>query len=202
MQKHAFFVWVLQHCKSRAITKSLLVMKLTTAILISFILNASANGFSQTVTFSGKNVPFAKVLNAVEKQANVFFFYDAELLKLAKPVTIQVSQVELKDFLNTLFKEQPLEYHMDNQLVVVTKKKNTGIAIVEDKTVPGLLQEQPPVLIRGRITNETGEPVMASVVVKGTSTGPPLTAMAILSSPFRIQMPRLLLPVLILMPKR
>lgn len=145
-------------------------MKLTTAILISFILNASANGISQTITFSGKKVPFEKVLHVVEKQANVFFFYDAELLKLAKPVTLKVSQVAVKDFLNTLFKEQPLDFHMENQLVVVTKKKVANYPIVAEKDITATV-EVPPVLIKGRIINETGYPVMASIVVKGTTTG-------------------------------
>lgn len=170
MQKHAFFVWILRDCNARTITKFLLVMKLTTAILITFLLNASANGISQTVTFSGKNVPLQQVINVVEKQANVFFFYEADLLKLAKPVTINVARQPVNDFLITLFKDQPLDFHLENRLVIVTRKKELSFP-EQMLSVPATLDIPPPVLIRGRVLNETGEPMVASVMVKGSAVG-------------------------------
>ncbi len=169
MQKHAIFVWLLRDCNTRAVTKFLLVMKLTTAILITCLLNASANGISQTVTFSGKNVPFEKVINAVEKQANVFFFYEADLLKLAKPVTINAARQPVSEFLTTLFKDQPLDFHLENRLVVVTRKRE--LSFTAELPLAVTLDIPPPVLIRGRVLNETGEPVTASVVVKGGAAG-------------------------------
>ncbi len=170
MQKHAFFVWMLRDCNARAITKFLLVMKLTTAILITFILNASANGIAQTVTFSGKNVPFERVMNVVEKQANVFFFYEADLLKLTKPVTINVAKQPVTEFLAALFKDQPLDFHLENRLVVVTRKKDL-VPLSTIVPIPSVADIPPPVLIRGQVLNETGEPVTVSVVVKGSSVG-------------------------------
>ncbi len=170
MQKHAFFVWLLRNCNTRSVTKFLLVMKLTTVILMTFLLNASANVISQTVTFNGKNVPLQQVINVVEKQANVYFFYEADLLKLAKPVTISVDKQPVNDFLVNLFKNQPLDFHLENRLVIVTRKKELASpeAVLPQATS---LDIPPPVLIRGRVLNDDGEPVPASIVVKGSAAG-------------------------------
>lgn len=169
MQKHAFFAWILRYRKARSITKPLLVMKLTTAIIIACMLNASANGISQTVTFSGKNVPLEEVISAVEKQTNIFFFYEAGLLRKAAPITIHAVRSPLKSFLDELFKKQPLNFYLENKLVIITgKTPHAAIA----KPGSGAAEEAPPpVLIRGRVVNENGEPVEASVVIKGSSGG-------------------------------
>lgn len=170
MQKHACFVWALRDCNARAITKFLLVMKLTTAILLIFLLNASANGISQTITFNGKNVPLEKVIPVVEKQANVFFFYEAELLKLARPVSISASNQPVSEFLSNLFKDQPLDFHLENRLVVVTRKKELAFPVTVT-ALPNNYEAPPPVVIRGKVTGDNGEPVEASVVVKGSTAG-------------------------------
>src|SRR5580658_10316755 len=87
-----------KHCKSmhfktlfdrpawrrhRIATKTVLVMKLTSFFLLAACLQVSARGLSQTVTFSGRNVPLEKVFDEVKKQTGYVFFYDADLLKEA-----------------------------------------------------------------------------------------------------------------------
>src|SRR5690606_37744611 len=113
----------------------------TTAIIIACMLNASANGISQTVTFSGKNVPLEEVISAVEKQTNIFFFYEAGLLRKAAPITIHAVRSPLKSFLDELFKKQPLNFYLENKLVIITgKTPHAAIA----KPGSGAAEEAPP----------------------------------------------------------
>ncbi|WP_158644148.1 hypothetical protein [Pseudobacter ginsenosidimutans] len=57
----------------RRITKTLLVMKLTTVLLLAAMVNVSAKSFSQNISFSGKDVPLKEVFNAVKKQSGYVF---------------------------------------------------------------------------------------------------------------------------------
>ena len=70
----------------RALTKTLLIMKLTVVCLLMGLLTAHAESFSQTITFSGKNVAFTKVFDVIEKQTGYNLFANKGLLKVTKPV--------------------------------------------------------------------------------------------------------------------
>ncbi|MEO9003110.1 MAG: hypothetical protein ABI288_00160, partial [Ginsengibacter sp.] len=65
-------------------------MKLTAILLLSACLQVSANGFSQDVTLSEKNVSLQKVFRQIHKQAGYQFFYEDEMLNKAGLVNINV----------------------------------------------------------------------------------------------------------------
>ena len=98
-------------------------MKLTLILLVGLILNARAEGFSQKVTYSGDKVSIEKVFSTIKKQTGYGFFFQKELINLAKPVTINVVNEELSEVLNTVFKDQPLEFSIQNKTIVVSKKE-------------------------------------------------------------------------------
>ena len=80
-----FFV----HHKLSLSRQKWLTMKLLIILMFAGFLQVSATGYSQTVSISGKNIPVKKVFDAVKKQAGYVFFYDADLIRKAKPVTVQ-----------------------------------------------------------------------------------------------------------------
>jgi hypothetical protein len=57
----------------------------TLVLVILACIGFYANGYSQTVTFSGKNVAFSNVFAAIKSQTGYVFFHDADLLREAKP---------------------------------------------------------------------------------------------------------------------
>jgi hypothetical protein len=75
MQKTAICRWP-AHGGIHYVTKTLLVMKLTILFLTVALLHVQANGLSQTITFSGKDVAIKSVFTAVEKQTGYFFVYN------------------------------------------------------------------------------------------------------------------------------
>ncbi len=66
--------------------------------MTAFAFQVSASSYSQSITFSGKNVKLESVFQAVEKQTGYVFFYDAKELKNARPVTISATNEPTSGF--------------------------------------------------------------------------------------------------------
>ena len=90
------------------ITKTLLVMKLTFFLLTAGFLNAYAAGLSQTVSFSGHDVSIQEVLSVVKQQTGFLVFYDNDILKDSKPISLAVKDEPLLSFLSLVLKGQSL----------------------------------------------------------------------------------------------
>ena len=152
--------------KQRLINRQLLrIMKLTAILLTVFFLQVKADGLTQTISFSGKDVPLQKVLEAIRKQSGYIFFYKENILQDAKPVTIAVKNVTVDEAVRQALKDQPFQYYITSKTVVISKKKETTKG--ENELAP----EPPLIDIQGRVLNEKGEPVLASITVKGSTKG-------------------------------
>lgn len=144
--------------------KTLLIMKLIAFLLLVACLQVSAAGNSQTITLSEKNAALPKVFESIEKQTNYVFFFDADLISKAKKVSVQLSNASIDDVLRACFKDQPLEYVIVGNIVVI-KKKNASDQLTQTDMLP-------PITITGRVVNDQGQPLSgASIVVKGKSRG-------------------------------
>jgi TonB-linked SusC/RagA family outer membrane protein len=145
-----------QH-SSRLFIQTLLVMKLTAFLLLVTALHVGAAGISQTVTLSANNTPLERVLGAVKSQTGYFFFYNPGQLKMAKPVTIQAENVDLHTFLKELFKDQPLDYSIENQTVFIRIKVN--------HTPPEHIPFHfPSDTLKGRVVDSLGNPLYGANV--------------------------------------
>ncbi len=149
--------------------QALLTMRLTAILLLTFTLSVNAHTFSQTITYSAKNVSLKKIFRVIEKQTGYGFVYDPALLKKEDVVNVDFKQTPLRDVLNICLEKKLLDFEITNEIIAIKAKqpphnKNTGTREVA--------QDVPPHDIRGRITNEAGEPLPGvSVVVKGTQKG-------------------------------
>jgi type II secretory pathway component GspD/PulD (secretin) len=102
----------------------LLIMKLTTLLLITAILQVSASTFAQRVTLSEKNTPLNKIFEKISDQTGYDFLISTENLKMAKSVTVNVHNEGLKATLDKIFANQILNFEVQDKMVVVSKKKN------------------------------------------------------------------------------
>jgi TonB-dependent starch-binding outer membrane protein SusC len=144
-------------------TKALRMMKLTTIFLFLACIQVSAAGYSQTVTLNEKNAKLADIFSKIKKQTGYLFWYRNDMLQKAKPVTISVKNMALQEVLPLIFKDQPLDYSIVNNTVVVEPKRET-------KTIASNASLLPPVDIKGRVLNEKREPIEGvTVSVKGTA---------------------------------
>jgi len=147
------------------IIKTLLVMKVTAFILLATCLQVSATAFSQSITFSGKNVPLETVFSAINKQSGYIVFCDYGLIKDAKKVTLHVKDASVESILSACLRDQPLSYEIVGKTIVIGRKQAAANNPGDSKPVMS-----PPVDIKGRVTNEKGEGVpSATIAVKSSN---------------------------------
>ena len=146
--------------------KKQLLMRLSIFTLIIFgcCMHISATGVSQSVSFTGKKVPLIRVFNAIENQTGFVLFYDAEILDKMPAVTISAEKMPLSAFLTLLLNDHSYEFTIQKRTITISPKKIIGF--------PSLLWTKPGREVRGRVTNESGEPVAGvTVTIKGTDKG-------------------------------
>lgn len=152
----------------RFLPKTLLIMKLTILFLAVGLFSAHAEGLSQTITFSGKDVPLAKVFTAIEKQTGYNIFANKGLLKEIKPVSLSAKDMPLKEFLDAALRNQPIDYEINNRTIFI-KKKPAAFFRTENANLP-VLKPDPPLEITGTVLAPEGTPLEgATVTVKGTT---------------------------------
>jgi hypothetical protein len=69
-----------------------------------------------------KNVQLTRVFSAIKSQTGYVFFYDAAVLREAKPVSIDLKDVSLEEALNQTLQDQPLEWLIENKTITIIRK--------------------------------------------------------------------------------
>lgn len=153
------------------LSKIVRVMQITTVLLLGICLQAVATGFSQTVTFSGKDVPLKNVFTVIKQQTGYLVSYKSGQLTNAKPVTVQGENMPLEQFLHEVFRNQQLDFTIEENTIFVKWKKEI-MKVTPLETISEKLQPPADITLSGRVTNEQQEPLEGvSVMVRGTQTG-------------------------------
>lgn len=141
-----------------------LVMKLTAILITISLLQVRAEGLSQTLTISGKNMQLEKVFTVIKQQTGYVFLYTDDVIKDAKKVTLNVKDAQLEEVLKLAFKGQPLGYLIENKTVIISRTAES------DEKKDQKNAKAPPVEVSGRVLNHKGEPLAgANVKIKGTA---------------------------------
>lgn len=142
----------------------ILAMKLTIALLLSACFLANANGYSQRITLSVKNASVERVFAEIKSQTNYSFVYYKDDLRNLKNISITVSNATIEEVLNHVFERQSLSFTITGNIIVIkvspeSKKKDDKLSA----------PELPVLDVKGRVVNENGEGIRATVSVKGTT---------------------------------
>jgi TonB-linked SusC/RagA family outer membrane protein len=153
------------HCTipKRSPLQLLRVMKLTVIIIVVVCVHVSAHSYSQTISFSGKNVPLQSIFASIEKQTGLSFFFNYALIKDTKPVTLEVRDAPMEKVLTDILREQGLDFYRTGKTIFILKMEPSKNAI--DQPVVETFVKQ--VDIKGKVINKQGEPLAgATVTVK------------------------------------
>jgi hypothetical protein len=139
--------------------------KMFLLLLIPFHLNAQDSSIK--ITLSEKNVSLEKIFRAVWKQTGQQFVYTDDVLQGTQKVSINVKNATLTEVLGICFKNQPLTWELQNNVIIVKQKKTAGnvrqanFVIDQEKyTLSGIIK-----------TREKGETIIgASVKLGNTGT--------------------------------
>src|SRR5690606_10777788 len=152
------------------ITLKRTIMRIQLVLLSLFvlILQLQANNLSaQRLTLNANRMSLENVLKEVTRQTSYDFLFNPKLLKEnALPVTLNQTNMPLDEALVEIFKSQPnLSYTIDQKTVIIRPKRDETVDKVTLKLEEALQQA-----VRGKVTNEQGEPLPGiTVTVKGTN---------------------------------
>ncbi|WPU95644.1 SusC/RagA family TonB-linked outer membrane protein [Mucilaginibacter sabulilitoris] len=147
---------------------SLVLKAFLLAAILMVILNmqVSASPMTQKVTLAEKNSALLSVMEKISTQTGFDFILPDGVIPFAKPVTITVQQEELAQVLKKIFDEQPLNYELQEKIVVISRK----MPAVAQKlgTAP-----KASVRVSGEILDSTGKGLSSATVqirARGTVT--------------------------------
>ena len=157
------------------------VMKIIIFLLIAGFTTVSASSYSQQITLKGKNIPFSSVINVIRKQSGYTVFGAKKVIESARPVSIDVKDMPLAQFLEKITQGQPIAYAIEDKTVSLS-----SLPTAEPKfETPSANQQQ---ILSGIIRDgDTREPLLgATIKVKGSS----LTTTTNAKGYYQISMPQ------------
>ena len=139
------------------------VMKLTTCFLVlcsCFAFAHQANSQEAKVSLNMQNVQLEKVLDAIEAQTEYLFISNRHV-DLNQRVSVSVENKSVQEVLEIVLKNTGLTFNQEGVNIVLTEKKSALSHTQQGKKI-----------VKGRIVDENGEPVVgANIVEKGTTNG-------------------------------
>src|SRR5581483_6226145 len=152
----------------------------TIVLLTIAFVNVYAEGYAQAiVSFTGKSVKLEQVFRSIKKQTGYVVMYNKAVIDNTRPVTISVKNIPLTEFLDQIFKDQPLEFTIRSRSIFISSRTPVAGSSDRQPNTPGTGVLDPSLYIdtleksiRGRVTNNAGEPLSgANVVIKRTGKG-------------------------------
>jgi len=112
----------------------------------------SLAAFAQRVTIKRKGVPLSQVFSEIKRQCNCDFFYNESLVKSNTAVDIDMQNATVQEVLDHCFKDQSLQYSIDNKTIVITPKPRSA--------------KQQKIQLRGRVMDYKGKPLVGITVAE------------------------------------
>jgi TonB-linked SusC/RagA family outer membrane protein len=139
-------------------TKSMAIMKVTFGLLLIFNLSAVAGVYSQKrISLKLKSAEFADVLSQIEAKSDYRFMFSNRKIPTGKNITIDVTNKDVPSILNEILVNTGFTYNvLANNLIVIVPQGQAAADII----------------VKGKIVDETGLPVIgASVKIKNAQGG-------------------------------
>ncbi len=127
----------------------------TLLVLAALLLQLPVWAYAQSVSLTTSNASIRKVFSAIKGQTGYSFVYTGSLLKEAKPVTIHVKNVPLKQALSVVFLQQPFAYTIVDHTIILRPEKRTATK---------LPHENKAMIIKGKVTDQEGNPLVGATI--------------------------------------
>lgn len=139
------------------------VMKIMVLLMTTFLLQVSAAGFAQKVSFNKNNASLKELFTEIRKQTGYNVFWQENKVNDALTFNASFKNIPLEEVLNSVLPQQQLNYKIVNKTVVVTKRERTLVEKVTSFFTN--------IIAEGKITDgETGKPIPnVTVTLKGST---------------------------------
>lgn len=136
------------------------MMKHKFILIMVTLLTTSLSMFAQKVTINLQNAKLGDVFTTITQQTDLKVAYSRPTVNPDKIVSISVSNEELINVLDKLFKNENISYKISENTIFLKEKAQSNIPSGQS------------VQINGNILDNKGEPVIgASILEKGTTNG-------------------------------
>lgn len=148
-----------------SITKRLIrIMRITFVLTLITIFNihaTSTRSQNMAVSVARGQMTVEELISEVEKQTEYLFLYSEKEVDLNREVRVNTGSKPVNEVLNQAFANTDISYSFNEDYISLRKKAPEVTIIKQEGNI-----------IRGTITDQTGEPVIgANVVQKGTTNG-------------------------------
>lgn len=149
--------------KKRTRNKILRIMKLTLMVVLLFNSGLFASISSQTmrVSISVNNATTQAILDAIEKQTDYLFIYNAKEIDLSRKKTVTANNQTVAEVLSDVFEKTNVVYAVEgNNIMLMEKTAGTTVSQQQNRSITGV------------VTDSRNEPIIgANVIEKGTTNG-------------------------------
>lgn len=137
-----------------------IMMKHKFFFIMVTILTTSLSMFAQKVTINLQNAKLGDVFTTITQQTGLKVAYSRPTVNPDKIVSISVSNGELTNILNDLFRDGNISYKISENTIFLKEKTQTDVPV--NRTIQ----------IKGNVLDNTKEPIIgASILEKGTTNG-------------------------------
>lgn len=124
---------------------------------------------SQKISVSANGSEVRRVLNQVEKQADVRFVFSSKLIKSTRKITVSIKERPLYEVLDQILTPLGLEYELSGKIIIL--RRSEALPEIGPDEAPKS-SKAPKKVISGKVLDEAGSGLPGvSVVVRGTQTG-------------------------------
>lgn len=131
--------------------------------MLAFLMLGLNFAFAQKVSLNANKQSLKTVLESISRQTGYTLAYSKEVVDLNEPINLTVNNADVSEVMSKLLTPLNLGFEIkDNKIFIVNKSSKSS-----QNT-----SNQPTQQLKGKVTDETGEPIIgANVVVPGTTTG-------------------------------
>ena len=145
---------------TRYVKKFLLVMKLTFVLIFAAFLQLHASSYGQSISLNRKDIPLNMLFKEIKKQTGYDFLYNRKTLLGVKSVTVNVTNMPLKQVLDKYLDETILSYSIDQRTIIIKRLDPSFL----QRFITRLLA----IDIHGKIVDEKGNAISGvTVQLKG-----------------------------------
>ncbi|WP_339741191.1 SusC/RagA family TonB-linked outer membrane protein, partial [uncultured Sunxiuqinia sp.] len=139
-------------------------MKLTSFLILLFVLDASASLYSQNTKVSVRiqNGTLSEIFQEIEEQSEFRFFYQNEQIQNIDRKTVNVNNQNIESLLDDLLSGSEVAYKIvDRHVIIFTKSEEGNLNNVQQART-----------ISGKVTDSSGAPLPGvTILIKGTTQG-------------------------------
>lgn len=130
------------------------------------------NVLERNVSIQAEDLRFMKVLSLIEEQANVRFIYSPSAIDIRQKVTVKVTNKKLENVLREFLLPLSVDFTVAGERILLKRAIPQPPRMNAREPDTSVLQENVDRTIRGKVTDEKGEPLPGvNILVKGSTRG-------------------------------